>query len=45
VAAYNEAEELVRGIAYEWNDKGQLVGRTILTEDEASPEKGDTAVN
>ena len=45
VAAYNKSEELVRGIAYEWNDRGQLVGRTILTEDEAPAETGDTAVN
>ncbi|MFQ3241382.1 MAG: YD repeat-containing protein, partial [Lentimonas sp.] len=33
VAAYNKSEELVRGIAYEWNDQGLLVGRTIMTED------------
>lgn len=35
VAAYNEADELVRGISYEWNDRGQLVGRTILTGEDA----------
>jgi len=38
VSAFNEAKELVRGIAYEWNDQGLLVGRTMLTGQEEAAE-------
>ena len=45
LTAYNKSEELLRGIAHEWNDRGQLVGRTILTEDEAQTDDGNSALN
>jgi YD repeat-containing protein len=35
VSAYNQSEELLRGIAYKWNDQGLLVGRTIVSEGDA----------